>query len=453
MSTTEAENFSVASNWQLSAQPPPVMPAAADIVIIGGGIVGVSTAWFLARQGLRVVVCEKGRVACEQSGRNWGWVRQQGRDPRELPLMMASRRIWQTLQQDIGEDVGFTECGCLFMARSEKEEQQLASWLPVAQQHGLDTQLIAGARLDKEVVDGSKQWRSALFTASDCRAEPHKAAPAIARAAERAGAQIISGCAVRGVDKAAGVVAGVVTEHGRIRAPVVLCAAGAWTEMFCRSLGIRVPQLRVRGTVARTASAPQLLNGCVFDELVGIRRRQDGGYTVAHGSVLDHSITPTTLRYATKFLPALRQEFKILRLSIGADFMEELHTPTRWDLDKPAPFERKRLLNPPPNPKVLAGIKQNLATAFPALADVPIVEAWAGMVETSPDVLPIIGDHADLPGFFVASGFSGHGFGIGPGAGKAIAGLLSGIDSDLDLSSFRLQRFFDGSPIEPMRSV
>ncbi len=309
------------------------------------------------------------------------------------------------------------------------------------------------ARLDDEVSFASKQWRSALYTRSDSRAEPHKAAPAIARAAERAGAQILTGCAVRGIDTAAGSVAGVVTEHGRIKAPVVLCAAGAWTEMFCRSLGIRVPQLRVRGTVVRTARGPKVLNGCVFDDLVGIRRRQDGGYTVAHGAVLDHAITPTTLRYATKFLPALRQEFSVLRLSIGADFVEELRTPTRWDLDQPSPFEKKRLLDPAPNPKVLQGIGENLAKAFPALADLAIVEAWAGMVETSPDVLPIIGDHADLPGFYVASGFSGHGFGIGPGAGKAIAAMLTGDASGFDFSHFRLQRFFDGSPIEPMKSV
>ncbi|MGB5353206.1 MAG: FAD-binding oxidoreductase, partial [Woeseia sp.] len=446
MSHTDADSYTVAANWDLSPQAAPTLPDAADVVIIGGGIVGVSTAWFLAQQGVRVVLCEKARVACEQSGRNWGWVRQQGRDPRELPLMMESRRIWKTLEQEIGESVGFEESGCLFMARSEKDEAGLAGWLPIAREHGLDTKIISGAQLDEQVTSASKNWRAALFTASDCRAEPHLATPALARAAERAGARIISGCAVRGIDTAAGDVAGVITEHGRIRAPLVLCAAGAWTAMFCRSLGIRVPQLKVRGTVVRTASAPKVLNGCVFDELVGIRRRQDGGYTVAHGSVLDHSITPTTLRYAAKFLPALRQEIRVLRLSIGGDFIEELKTPTRWDLDKPAPFEKQRILNPAPNPKVLAGIRDNLAQAFPALAAVPLVESWAGMVETTPDVLPIIGDHADLPGFFIATGFSGHGFGIGPGAGKAIAGLLTGNHTGLELDQFRLQRFFDGSP-------
>ncbi len=453
MPHTDADSYTVAANWAPLSQAAPVLPPAADVVIIGGGIVGVSTALFLARQGVRTVLCEKGRVACEQSGRNWGWVRQQGRDPRELPLMIESRRLWQDLEAEIGESVGFSPSGCLFMARTQRELESLAGWLPTAREHGLDTRILDGNEIREHVTDSSSQWCGALYTASDARAEPHLAAPAIARAAERAGAAVITGCAVRGIDTAAGAVSGVVTEHGRIAAPIVLCAAGAWTGMFCRSLGIRVPQLRVRGTVARTAAGPDVLRGCVFDSKVGIRRREDGGYTVAHGAVLDHSITPTTLRYAFKFLPALWQEIRVLRLSIGRDFVDEWRTPTRWPLDQPSPFEKQRVLNPAPNKKVLTGLKENLAETFPALAEVPIVEAWAGMVETSPDVLPMIGGHDDLPGFYVASGFSGHGFGIGPGAGKAIADMLSGNNAGADLSFFRLQRFFDGTPIRPMKSV
>lgn len=446
-------SYKVSSTWQRPADPPHSLPADADIVIIGGGIVGVSTAWFLARQGVRVVLCEKGHIAGEQSGRNWGWVRQQGRDPRELPMMMESRRIWLDLEEQIGEEVGLKQCGCLFMARNDQQLEELESWLPIAKEHGLDTRIISGSTLDEQVSYASQQWRGAIYTASDCRAEPHKAAPAIARGAVREGATVLTHCAVRGIESEAGAVSAVVTEHGRIRTRVVLCAAGAWTSMFCRSLGISVPQLRVRGTVARTAPAPELLQGCMFDEKIGIRRRQDGGYTVAHGSILDHGITPSTLRYATKFFPALRQEFKVLRLSIGRDFWQELRTPKRWSLDAPSPFENTRVLNPAPNAAVLREIKSNLAETFPALADVELIESWAGMVETSPDVVPVMGESETFPGFHIATGFSGHGFGIGPGAGKTLAAMLTGGQTDIDLSHFRLGRFFDGSPIEPMSTV
>jgi glycine/D-amino acid oxidase-like deaminating enzyme len=111
------------------------------------------------------------------------------------------------------------------------------------------------------------------------------------------------------------------------------------------------------------------------------------------------------------------------------------------------------VLNPRPTPSVISKIKANLAETFPELADVGIAETWAGMVETSPDVVPIICPIDKVPGFYLATGFSGHGFGIGPGAGKAIAGMLTGTGSGIDLRHLRLERFFDGSPIRPLSSV
>jgi glycine/D-amino acid oxidase-like deaminating enzyme len=429
------------------------VPPAADVVIIGGGIVGISTAWFLAKQGIQAVVCEKGHVAGEQSGRNWGWVRQQARDPREMPMIIESLRIWRGLEVEIGEDVGFTQSGCLFTARSQKDIEDFESYVSVSREHGLDTRIISGAELEAQVRGGAAKWKAAIYTASDGRAEPHKATPAIARAAKRRGAIVLTGCAVRGVETSAGRVSGVVTERGPIRTSTVLCAAGAWTSMFCRSLDIALPQLKVRGTVARTAPADVVLNGAVFDKKIGIRRRQDGGYTIAHGSVLDHSMTPSTLRHSFKFLRALMSEFSVLRLSIGADFFEEWRTPKRWELDRVSPFERQRVLNPEPNQKVLAEIRQNLDETFPELAGTEIVESWAGMVETTPDVVPVICEAETLPGFHIASGFSGHGFGIGPGAGKAIAGMLSDQESGIDLHAFRLSRFYDGTPIRPYTSI
>lgn len=439
----------VSATW--SGQPAEAgpCPASADVVIIGGGIVGVSTAWFLAQAGVQVVLCEKGFIAGEQSGRNWGWVRIQGRDPREIPMMLDSLRTWRSMAETIGEDVGYTEGGCLYSARTDKELADFDSWVSVASEHGIGSRIIDCAELQTHVGDAADTWKGALYTPTDGRAEPHKAGPALARAAGRLGARIMTGTAVRGITRSGGRVSGVVTEHGEIRTSTVLCAAGAWSSMFCRSLGISVPQLKVRGTVARTAPGSLPLQGNFFDSKLGIRRRQDGGYTVAHGSVLDHGITPSTLRYCFKFLPALRRELGVLRVRLGRDFMDELAMPTTWAMDKASPFESRRVLNPAPNRSVLSGIRRNLAATFPAMTNVAIVEAWAGMVETSPDVVPIIGEQETLPGFYLATGFSGHGFGLGPGAGKALAALVTGATPEVDLSRFRLQRFFDGSPIRP----
>ena len=443
----------VSQTWTGPLQFAASLPAKADIVVIGGGIVGVSTAWFLAKQGIDVVLCEKGHVAGEQSGRNWGWVRVQGRDTREIPMMLESLHIWDGLEDEIGEDVGFRRGGCFFTANSDKELRSFEGWVNVARDYGIDTRLIDAAELKQRVRGAASGWAGAMFTESDGRAEPHKAAPAIARAAERLGAKVLTACAVRGIETSGGGVSAVVTEHGTISTSTVLCAAGAWTSMFCRSLGIDVPQLRVKGTVARTAPAGDVLNGNVFDHRLGIRRREDGGYTVAHGSVLEHPVTPSSFRYFFKFLPALLQELKILRLSFGREFSDEWSTPKSWALDAPTPFEETRVLNPEPTPRVLTAIRRNLDALFPQLAKTPIVESWAGMIESSPDVVPIIDSVDRMPGLHVATGFSGHGFGIGPGAGKAIAGLLTGRDSGIDIGALRLSRFFDGSPIRPQSSI
>lgn len=449
----QPDQATVAATWSGMLEPPSRVPEAADVVIIGGGIVGVSTAWFLAKHGIRVVLCEKGHIAGEQSGRNWGWVRVQGRDTREIPMALESLRIWAGLKDEIGEDVGFTRGGCFFTANSEKQLEELGDWVSTANDFGIDTRLLSPAELRQQIGASAIDWAGALYTASDGRAEPHKAAPAIARAAARSGATVLTSCAVRGVETSGGGVSAVVTEHGTIRTAVVLCAAGAWTSLFCGSLGINVPQLKVRGTVARTAPAENVLNGNVFDDRLGIRRREDGGYTIAHGSVLEHPVTPASFRYFPKFIPALLQELKIVRLSFGREFVDEWRTPKKWALDKPSPFESMRVLNPRPSARVLKAIRHNVDSIFPQLTETPIVESWAGMIESSPDVVPIIGEIASHPGFFVATGFSGHGFGIGPGAGKAIAGMLTGDDSGIELSAFRLERFFDGTPIRPQSSI
>jgi len=443
----------VASTWSRPFDATQTVPESADVVIIGGGIVGVSTAWFLARQGISVTLCEKGHIAGEQSGRNWGWVRQQGRDTREMPMIVESLRIWRGLEQEIGEDVGFKEQGVLFAADNDKAMNEYADWIGTARDYDLDTRLVEGREL-KDVVRGAAiNWRAALYTASDGRAEPHKATPAIARAAQRLGASILTSCAVRGVETAAGRISGVVTERGTIKTSVVLCAAGAWTSMFCRSLDITVPQLKVRGTVARTAVAENVLDGALYDHRIALRRREDGGYTVAHGTILDHPITPSTFRFALKYIPALMTEIRNLHLSIGREFVEEWSAPKKWALDGESPFEKTRVLSPQANPRVLKSMRQNLDRVFPQLAEAEFVESWAGMIETTPDVIPVIDEAPSLPGFYIATGFSGHGFGIGPGAGKAIAGLLTGNDSGIPLQEFRLSRFFDGTKLEIQSSV
>ena len=199
--------------------------------------------------------------------------------------------------------------------------------------------------------------------------------------------------------------------------------------------------------MARTNTVETKINGAIFDRQLSIRKRNDGGYTVAHGSTFDHAITPSSLKYSKKYLRALINEFSVLKLSIGADFIDELAAPKHWDLDKKSPFEMNRVLNPKPNKKTISQIQKRLGEVYPELGNANILESWAGMVETTPDVVPVISHIDKIPGFYLSTGFSGHGFGIGPGAGSVISKLIQNKPT-IDLEEFRLDRFFDGSPIK-----
>jgi glycine/D-amino acid oxidase-like deaminating enzyme len=429
------------------------LPRSCDVLIVGGGIVGVSAAYHLARNGLSVVLCEKGRIAGEQSGRNWGWVRQQGRDARELPLMMHSMQIWRGLAAELGEDLGFTQGGCLYLAESSAELAHFEAWLATAAHHQLGTRLLSAAQLGSVLNAPQPHWLGALYTASDGRAEPNRVTPALARGAARAGAHIFTQCAVRGIERSAGRIHSVITEHGVVRTAALVCATGAWTNLLCGSFGVDVPQLTVKGTVARLSPTRKILEGEAYSNRVAIRRRADGGYTAAHGSLLVHSLVPASLRYARKFWPSLQQERSTVRLRVGKEFLTALRQPRRWDLSKPSPFERERILNPPPDAAVLDQIRTGLRFSFPAISDAPFAETWAGMIESSPDVLPILSAVDAVPGLYIATGFSGHGFGIGPGAGAVVADLVRGATPAVTLNALRLNRFFDGSVIRPGPSL
>ena len=433
----------------MDAHAETALPESADAVVIGGGIVGCATAYFLAKRGISVLLCEKGRIAGEQSGRNWGWVRQQGRDPAEMPMIMDSLRIWRGLKAETGEDFGFHQGGSLYLARDQADLEADAKWLPTAEQFQLDTRLIDGRELGGLLEGAEGRWAGALYTPSDGRGEPTLAAPALARAAARLGAVVATNCAVRGLELSAGRVSAAVTERGRVRTSTVVCAAGVWTSLFCGNLGIIVPQLKTRGSVMRTAPAPEILGGQASSKGVTVRRRQDGGYSVAHGGASEHPIVPDSFRFFGLFLPALRAHRKKLRLGAGGCFFEEWKLPRRWSLDGESPFEATRVLDPKPNARILAEARRNLARDFPELAGVAIAESWAGMIEASPDVRPIISTVDGIEGLIVSTGYSGHGFGIGPGAGRATAELAAGDTPAMDLTPFRLSRFFDGTPIEP----
>lgn len=425
------------------------LPKAADVVVIGGGVIGVCTAIFLARAGQKVTLLEKGRIAGEQSSRNWGWIRQQGRDPDELPISMEAAQLWRDLAGQTSVDIGLKQGGVTYLAADEKEMARYENWLPHATAAGLDTRLLSGAEVCALIPDMARTYKGALYTASDMRAEPWVAVPALAAIAAREGVQIIENCAVRALDIAAGRVCGVVSEKGAITAPEVVLAAGAWSSLFLRNHGVGVPQLSVRATVAVTSQLPAVYLGGAADDRLAFRARADGGYSLAAGGFHELYLGWDAFRAFPKYLTQLRKEPFGTRFLPRAPtgYPDAWGTARRWSPDHPSPFEAQRVLNPAPNLKKVKALKKKFAGLFPKLPDFDITHAWAGMIDTMPDVVPVVDRVPALPGLTLGTGMSGHGFGIGPGMGKILANLALGRPTGHDLSRFRFTRFSDGSKI------
>ncbi|MEZ5893419.1 MAG: FAD-binding oxidoreductase [Parvularculaceae bacterium] len=423
------------------------LPGEVDVAIIGGGVIGVTTAWFLAKRGRRVLICDKGRIACEQSSRNWGWVRVNGRDDDETPIAIESLSLWQAFGEELGPDIGFERRGIIELAETEEEMAFCERWIGVAKANSLDTKLLSPTEIGKIFPAAQGAWKGGMVTPSDGRAEPFTAVPAIARAAQRMGVVIRETCAVRSIDIQNGRVAGVVTEDGAVKAGAVLCAAGAWSNMFLGNLGVDLPQLAVRGTVARTAPASSVFDGAAGAKDIFIRRRRDGGYTVAT-AITQHFIGASSVRYGARFLPALKSASELL-FGLGDDPTQAPFPRPTWNGGDVSPFEKTRVLNPAPSASVMQKMRAHLDKRIPALRDAPLVESWAGMIDAMPDVVPVMDELSDPKGLFIAAGFSGHGFGIGPGAGKAMAEMIDGAPPRHDLTRFRFSRFTDGSRMEP----
>ncbi|MCW0211050.1 MAG: FAD-binding oxidoreductase [Achromobacter sp.] len=414
-------------------------PASVDVAIVGAGIIGVSTAYALARAGVRVAVFEKGAVACEQSSRNWGWVRTLGRDLPEVPLALRANRLWGEIQDKV--DVGFRRSGILYLQESDADAAGHQAWIDGARAYGIDARLLGSREARGMLPQTARGGPGALYSASDGGADPQWAAPAIAARARAAGAQILEGCAVRGVELSAGRVSAVVTENGRVAAQAVLVAAGAWSRLFCGNLGADFPQLKVRGSVLRTSPVDAGPMAAVNGRNFTCRKRADGGYTVSQFGASMADVVPDSFRLMHLFLRSWMANRDFVRLRFGKRFFEELGIPRHFPMDRASPFERHRVLDPRPSARGIEQAWRRLVHAFPAFRDARIQQSWAGYIDVTPDAMPVMDAVPRLPGLYLASGFSGHGFGIGPAAGEAMAQLIQGQAPAIDLHPFRYGRY------------
>ncbi|MBZ9737372.1 FAD-binding oxidoreductase [Mesorhizobium sp. CA9] len=417
------------------------LPQSADAVVIGGGIVGVFAAYYLARRGMKVVLVEKGRIGAEQSCRNWGWCRQQNRDARELPMATRSLDLWERFVADSGEDTGFRRCGLLYLSNEEAELARWARWRDFARTAGVTTLMLDGAEASERGRATGRPWKGGVFSPSDGTADPSRAAPAVARAILKLGSTVHQNCAARGIETEGGRLSGIVTESGTIRTKVAVLAGGAWASSFCRQLGFRFPQASIRSSILSVSPGAEGLPDALHTARISVTHRGDGGYTLAISGRGRVDVTPQQLRFSSHFVPMFLKRWRSLAPG-GLQGVRCGHETLKlWRLDQPTPMERMRILDPVPDKATIRLTHARALELLPALRQTRISAAWAGYIDSTPDGVPAIGEIDAVPGFFLAAGFSGHGFGIGSGAGHLVADLVTGSEPIVDPKSYDPRRF------------
>ena len=416
-------------------------PQHADTVVIGGGIVGVSTAYWLARAGQKVVLLEKGRIGAEQSSRNWGWCRQQNRDARELPLSRVSLSLWEEMMQDCGAEIGFRRCGLIYLSNDEAEIEGWARWGHFARGEGVDTRMLTATEAAEHGAATGQAWKGGVWSPTDGIADPAAAAPMIAQGIVKHGGIVLQGCAARGLETSGGAVSAVVTEKGVIQTKQVVLSGGAWAGSFLHQLGIFFPQSSVRSSILSVAPGAQGLPDAVHTKEVSVTRRGDGGYTLAISGLAKVDPTPRMLRGSKHFLPMFLRRWRSLAPGGPQAWRCNFDGLKKWKLDQPTPMEQMRILDPRPDAPTIAKTLAQGRQLFPALQNVPLQASWAGYIDSTPDGVPVIDSDIGMPGLALAAGLSGHGFGIGPGVGHLMADMVLGRTPVTETGQYKLSRF------------
>ena len=424
------------------------LPASVDVVVIGGGNIGVMTALNLVERGMRVCLCEKGVIAGEASGRSLGFIDSLFMDPVKAELILRAKQQWRTINARVGADTGWRETGVAAFLHDEATLEGAQQWLQAMQEMpGVDARLLSPREATTLAPGNWNGLLGALYEPTDGVAEPRLFAPAVARTARRLGATVVQNCAVRGVETMAGNVSAVVTEKGRIACQAVVLAGGAWSPFMARSLGLDIPQFMAFSSVARVDQTPGSTLGLVsIDGNYVIRANLEGGYDICR-PVAATPLTPSVVRHLAKLRPAYEQMADQLKPVFNlSTFLSEWRIPRKWPLDQISPFEHNRILMPETLSEMLTETLATIATNLPDIGQAKVTEQWAGVMSSTLDNMPVISAVAERPGLYLGTGFY-FGLTMAPAAGEALADLVMGNTPSIDLSLYRYSRFHDGSPI------
>ena len=369
---------------------------SADVVIVGGGVIGLSSGYWLAKAGAKVIVLEKGRVAWEASGRATGFLSLRGEQPLEAPLAVAANELWNSLDEELGYPTEWTPGGRLWVALEEDRWAELREICPRWVEAGIPVELLDGNATREIVPCLSGQVLGGLHTIKGGHANPQRTSQAFAWALQDRGGEILENMPATGILVEHGCVAGVETPGGSIATRTVVNCAGPQIGLISSMVGVHVPVAAVRLEAMVTAPLPRLFDVAMVGNGLSLRQTRRGNIHFNGG-------------------------------------------PHEWiDVDLTSDPAK-------PNTPIVRNMARRLAELLPPIAHIQALRSWAGIVDVTPDQGCIIG-RLDSPDGMIVATASGHGFGLAPSIGKAICGLVLDGKSPIKIDGLGLDRFADIAP-------
>ncbi len=367
----------------------------ASIVIVGGGVIGCATAYYLAKSGLNdIVLVEKDYLASGSTGRCAGGIRQQWGTQTNVKLSMGSVRLFETLDKELECGTEYFQGGYLLLARTEKQIEQFRKNIALQNKMGLECRLITpGEAKDVAPALSTEGLLAAAHCRTDGHANPFLVTQAYADAARKLGVDIRLRTTVTGIETTGGTISGVATSSGKIKTARLMNAAGGYAVTIGKMVGLDLPVEPVRHQILVTEPVQPILDPLVVDfhRNIYFRQTRHGGFVMGQSD---------------------KDEPSSFNIGSGDGFAEE--------------------------------VAAKFVDMVPAMREISVVRQWAGLYEVTPDAQPILGGVDNLEGYFHAIGFSGHGFMVAPMTGKLMSELILGETPEMGVESYHINRFKEG---------